>query len=230
MSADVAVTTARFSARTRKLLTVVNLHWVVLGLLGLVNLWLALQLALAWRTSGEHGAAALAQQQIALRTADVQARPLQGLDAKLAAATEEADDFSLRRLPYENSQYVAELGALAKRENVKLTRVQYLPAPRLAGTAAELTEVRMDASLSGDYRPLMLLINALERDRMFFVINGIALSGQQGGTVGLRLRLTTYLRAPRPNEAQRSAAAMGRALAGTAEETAAGGASGEVQP
>ena len=55
---------------------------------------------------------------------------------------------------------------------MKLTRVQYAYAPVLAGTAGELTEARMDASLSGDYRPLVLFINSLERDKMFFVING----------------------------------------------------------
>ena len=64
------------------------------------------------------------------------------------------------------------------------------------GTAGELTEAQMDASLSGDYRPLVLFINALERDKMFFLINGVTLTGQQSGTVGLRLRLTTYLRSP----------------------------------
>lgn len=223
-----AVTTGRFSAQTRRLLTFVNVHWVAVALLLLANLWLGLQLWLASRASGEHGAAALAQQQIALRTADLQARPLEGLDAKLAAATEEADDFSLRRLPYENSQYVAELGALAKREGVHLTRVQYLPSARLEGTVAELTEVRMDASLTGDYRPLMLFINALERDRMFFVINGVAFSGQQGGAVGLRLRLTTYTRAPRPTELQH---AGGRdAVAGLSAGPADGAAPVEEQP
>ena len=54
----------------------------------------------------------------------------------------------------------------------------------------------MDASLSGDYRPLVLFVNSLERDKMFFVITGVTLTGQQSGTVGLRVRLTSYLRSP----------------------------------
>ena len=58
----------------------------------------------------------------------------------------------------------------------------------------------MDASLSGDYRPLVLFINSLERDKMFFLIDGVSLTGQQSGTVGLRLRLTTYLRPPAGTE------------------------------
>ena len=68
------------------------------------------------------------------------------------------------------------------------------------GEGGSLTEVRMDATLSGEYRGLVQLINALERDRMFFLINGVTLSGQQSGTVGLRLGLTTYLRTAGPGE------------------------------
>ena len=52
----------------------------------------------------------------------------------------------------------------------------------------------MDASLSGQYRPLVLFLNGLERDKVFFVISGVTLTGQQTGTVSLRIRLATYLR------------------------------------
>ncbi len=200
MSLGGAVTTARFSARTRSLLTLVNLHWAAVAVLGGVNLWLALQLGLAWRAAGDHGTEALAQQRIALTTAELQERPLEGLDAKLAGATTESDDFYLRRLPYSESQVLAELGALAKKQGVRLSRVQYGEAPQMPGTTAELTERRMDASLSGDYRPLVLFMNSLERDRMFFVISGVALTGQQSGTVGLRMHLTTFLRPPQGDE------------------------------
>jgi type IV pilus assembly protein PilO len=114
----------------------------------------------------------------------------------LKQATVESDGFYERRLPFANSEVAGELGALAAKQGVKLTRVQYAYAPELEGTKGELTELRMDASLTGDYRPLVLFINALERDKMFFLIRGVALVGQQGGTVGVRLGLTTYLRAP----------------------------------
>jgi hypothetical protein len=70
----------------------------------------------------------------------------------------------------------------------------------MAGSAGALTEVRMDASLSGDYRSLMLFINGLERDKMFFLVRSVTLTGEQGGTVGLRLGLVTYLRAPAGTE------------------------------
>jgi len=119
---------------------------------------------------------------------------LRGLDEKLARATEEADRFYKERLPATYSEVAGELGVLTKAHNVRLTRVAYAPATVLAGSKGELTQVRMDASLSGDYRPLVQFINSLERDKMFFVITSVTFTGQQTGTVNLRLGLRTYLR------------------------------------
>jgi hypothetical protein len=82
---------------------------------------------------------------------------------------------------------------------VHWTRAQYAYSPALSGSDA-LTEVRVDASVSGDYRPIVQFINAMERDRMFFLIYSINLTGQQTGQVNLRLRLSTYLRAPQGDE------------------------------
>lgn len=55
-----------------------------------------------------------------------------------------------------------------------------------------MTEVRIDATLSGDYRPLVQFINSIERDKLFFVINTLTLTGQQTGVVNLRLGMKTY--------------------------------------
>jgi hypothetical protein len=182
------------SSRKLTLLNPLNLHFAALALLFIVNAYLLVQLVFLWQKVRSNDARAIAQQQIALETAKVGAEPLRGLDTKLADATHDADAFYTHRLPATDSEVLTELGAITKQHNVKLTRGQYLPAPVLAGTAGELTEMRIDASLSGDYRPLVQVINALERDRMFFLINGVSLSGQQTGTVNLRLSLTTYLR------------------------------------
>lgn len=189
-----AVSTARLPERVRTLATLVNFHYAGAGLLLLINLYLAVQLGLAWHTQSASGADALSQGQVALKTADLQARPLQGLDAKLARANGEADAFYGRRLPGSYSSILTELGAITHREGVKLSRGQYAQAPVLENTPNALTEIRMDASLTGDYSHLVRFINALERDRMFFFISRVALTGQQGGAVGLRLQLTTYLR------------------------------------
>lgn len=191
------------SERTRALLTRLNLYYAVVGALGLVCVYLLVNMLFAWRAANSQNADAIAQQTVTMRTAEIAKKPLEGLDTKLAQATADADKFSAKRLPFAYSEVAAELGALAKKQNVKLTRVQYAEAPVLEGGAGALTEVKMDASLSGDYRQLVQVINGLERNKMFFLIEGVTLTGQQSGTVGLRLRLTTYLRPP--TGAERSA-------------------------
>jgi type IV pilus assembly protein PilO len=191
-----AVVAQQVTERMRGLLTLLNLHFAGVILLGLVNLYLLANMAFAWRQASSQNEAALADQTVAMKTAEIAKKPLEGLDEKLTQATKDSDSFSKRRLPFAYSQVAAELGALTKKQGVKLTRVQYAEAPVLSGTAGAVTEVRMDASLSGDYRPLVLFINSLERDKMFFMIQALTLTGQQSGTVGLRLRLTSYLRAP----------------------------------
>jgi hypothetical protein len=73
---------------------------------------------------------------------------------------------------------------------VRLTRVQYTQGTPGPG----LTEISLDASISGDYPAIMRFINSLERDPMFFIIRSMSLTGQQGGLVNLRLRVSTWLR------------------------------------
>jgi len=195
-----AIGQQRYMAHVRKLGTVLNMHFAGVGLLALLNIYLLIHMAFAWQAARSRDAAAIARQTSEMQAAEQAARPLRGLDSKLTQATASADNFYERRLPFADSQIVAELGALAKKQGVKLSRVQNAYSPVLEGVVGEVTEVRMDASLTGEYRPLVLFMNSLERDRMFFYISGVTLSGQQSGTVNLRIKLTSYLRPARVGE------------------------------
>jgi type IV pilus assembly protein PilO len=204
--------------RARIWLSPLNLHFAGVGLLALVIVYLLVHMAFLWQSASSNNADAVTQQRIALKAAEIAAQPLRGLDAKLETATAEADRFYRQRLPQSDSEFAAELGALTKKQGVRYTRGAYVHKPMLAGTAGELTQVQIDSSLSGDYRPLVQFINALERDKMFFVIDSVTLSGQQSGAVNLRLQLRTYLRGhvqqedsegPDPAEAPASDAAGG---------------------
>ncbi len=214
------VVTQNVTERTRALLTRLNLYYAGVGALALVNVYLLAHMAFAWRAANSQDASAVAQQTVEMKAAEIAKKPLEGLDEKLVQATADADKFSERRLPFAYSEVARELGALEKKENVKHARVQYAEAPVLEGGAGALTEVRMDASLSGDYRPLVLFVNGLERDKMFFLITGVTLTGQQSGMVGLRLRLTTDLRPPIGEERSQKSATAGDA----------GGAAGGGEP
>ena len=207
--------------RTRGVLSPLNLHWTGVALLGLVNLYFLVHMLFAWRAASNDDASAAAAQQVSLKTAEIAARPLQGLDVKLKNASSQADQFSLERLPVSWSEVLTELGALVKKDNVHLTRVQYAESAVDGDAAGQLTQVIADAGLSGDYRSLVTFVNGLERDREFFLITGISLTGQQTGQVNLRIRIVTYLRGTPSKEELAGALPLADAVAGGAAAPAA---------
>ena len=177
--------------KIRNLFSFLNLHIAGVALLLILNLVLGVRLFLAWRTLRAAGADQLQQQRTAYRALQLQMSPLRGLPQKVSLSRTQADGFYTARFPNAYSTISATINDLATKNSVRLTNLAYTPTPALAG----LAELRMDASLSGEYAPLMHFINGMERSKTFFLINGLTLTGSQGGLVNLRLRLVTYLHA-----------------------------------
>jgi type IV pilus assembly protein PilO len=173
------------------LFSVLNLHFAGVALLLILNLVLGVRLFLAWSTLRSASAEQLLQQQTAYRALQLEMSPLRGLPQKVDLSRTQADEFYAARFPSAYSTVSATINDLATKNSVRLTNLAYTPTPAVAG----LAQLRMDASLSGEYAPMMHFINGLERSKTFFLINGLTLTGQQGGLVNLRLRLNTYLHA-----------------------------------
>ncbi len=178
-------------------ITAQHWHYGVLVLLVLLNLTLAVRLIFAWDRAKQGDAASIAQSKAQYRAMKLKTTPLKGLDRKIQQAKVDQKAFYEKRFPATDSEVLTELGALAVKNNVLLARGQYAHGKPQQG----LVELRMEASLSGDYAPIVRFINGLERDKVFFLIDGIALNGQQSGVVSLRMILTTYLRADTANAA-----------------------------
>ena len=180
--------------RRERLLTPLNVHYGAIGLLGLICLYLLIQMAVYYQQAKSQNADALAQQHVVYETAILTGKPLQGIDAKLKTAEGQASAFYADRLPTHYSEIITKLGTLATADHVRLAHNQYNQKAVTEISLGQLTEVQMDASLSGDYRGLVEFMNGLERSKIFFVINNVTLTGQQSGVVNLRMRFTTYLR------------------------------------
>lgn len=176
----------------RKLFTLLNLHVAGVVLLLGVNLFLVTRLVYAWHAASSDQSAQYDAEHMRYVQLQSQMSHLEGLPHKVDQARADAEEFYGKRIPENYSTMAGELGALTSKDTVRLTRAQYTPTPAING----LTEVRVDASLSGEYSALMHFINDIERDKnhVFFTINALTLNGQQGGLVNLRLRMTTYLR------------------------------------
>jgi type IV pilus assembly protein PilO len=168
-----------------------NLHIAGVALLAILNIVLLVQLGLALRDLGSSGEDKLQQAQLQLAQLRVQAARLNGLPEKVEQSRKDADKFYTQRIPANYSSFLSDIGTLVAKDNVRFTRASYTPTQAIGG----LVEVRIDANLAGEYSAVMHFINDLERDKTFFVISAVTLTGQQGGLVNLRLRLNTYLHA-----------------------------------
>ena len=195
----------------KKLLTFLNLHFAIVAVLLVLNLTLAVRLFFAWNTIRASGPDELQQQQSTLRALQLEMSPLHGLPEKVNDSRSQADEFYAARFPTAYSTISSTLNDLAAKNSVRQTALSYSPATAIPG----LAEVRLDASLSGEYAPLMHFINGLERSKTFFLVSGLTLTGQQGGLVNLRLKLVTYLHGADPkllapsNEEQPAASEAG---------------------
>jgi hypothetical protein len=181
----------------RSLLSKLNLHFLVMGLVLAFDIFMGVRFALAWREIRSDQSSAFVQQQIHYGQLRAQMQHLNDLPKKVDTAGEEAQQFYEARIAPNYSTVVAQLDGTMEKTNVRLAHSAYGQQPAIPG----LTEVLIDAGLSGQYTDMMHFINDLERDRdhVFFIIDGVTFTGEQGGIVNLRLRLRTYLRSNAPD-------------------------------
>ena len=183
----------------RKYLTPLNLLAAGVLMLLVFDLALATKLGLAWHRASSDQSEAYTADMVRYTQLQGQMQHLRGLPTRLDNSRTQAGAFMAARIPDNDSTVIAELGELASRNHVRLSRAQYPLVPAVSG----LIELRIDASLTGEYTELMHFINDVERDRShaFFIIRSVTLTGQQGGLVNLRIRLTTYMRTDAANAA-----------------------------
>lgn len=176
-----------------RLFTKLNLHFLLLGLVLAVDIFIGVRFVLAWRAIRTGQSSAYIQEELRYGQLAAQMRHLNGLPGKVDQADTDAQKFYDARIAPNYSTMLAQLMGLAEKDHVQLSRSGFAQGGGIDG----LVEVRVDAGLSGPYSDMMHFINDIERDKdhVFFIIDGVTFTGQQGGLVNLRLRLTTYLRA-----------------------------------
>jgi Tfp pilus assembly protein PilO len=184
------MTTRSTSTWRERLASPLNWHYAGFAVLLLLVIGLAVRVGLDWVATNGRSTDALAGKQIELKAMDMQTVPLRGLDKRVEESRSQIMDFYAKRIPASYSSFAARIGDLAVRSGVRLSRLQYTQGPR----GSDLTEISLDAGITGSYPQIMHFINSVERDQNFFVIRTMALTGQQGGMVSLRLKLSTWMR------------------------------------
>ncbi|MGD0730567.1 MAG: hypothetical protein ABR956_04840 [Terracidiphilus sp.] len=165
-------------------------HYAGAGVLLVLVIVLGIRLGFDWAATNGRSTDALASKQIELKALEMQTAPLRGLDKRVDDSRRQIRAFYEKRIPPNYSSIAERIGDLQVASGVRLSRVQYTQGP----AGVDVTEISMDAGVSGSYPEIMRFVNSLERDRNFFVIRAMGLAGQQGGLVNLRLRVSTWLR------------------------------------
>ena len=165
-------------------------HIVACAVLGVLVLVLGIRLAMDWAATNSRSSSALEQKQLQLKALEHQNAPLTGLDHRVDESRKQIAAFYSKRIPANYSSIARTIGDLGVKSGVRLSSVQYTQGQ----AGADLTEITMDAGIAGAYPQIMHFVNSLESDQTFFIVRGMALTGQQGGLVNLRLRVSTWLR------------------------------------
>ncbi len=167
-----------------------TLHYIGVGVLSCVVLFLLVRLGLDWSATSASSTDALAAKQIERKTLEVQTSPLRGIDQRVVDSRRQIQDFYTGRIPANYSSIALQVGELSVKSGVNISGMQYTQG----ATEGDLTEISLDARISGEYQQIMHFVNGLERSKTFFIIRAMAFTGQQGGLVNLRLRVSTWLR------------------------------------
>ena len=165
-------------------------HYAGFAVLLVLFAGLAVRLGMDWAAMNGRSSDVLAGKQVELKALDLQTAPLRGLDKRVEESRSAMKAFYAKRIPPNYSSIASRIGDLQVKSGVRLSRVQYTQGP----AGSDLTEISMDAGISGAYPEIMRFVNSLERDQTFFLIRAMSLTGQQGGLVNLRLRVSTWLR------------------------------------
>lgn len=180
-------------------LTSTRRHIVVaIAIMGIIDAVALVYLLLPLRAGAAQPAQVQRKAEEEYRQLSQQTVPLRGIDQKLVRAGKDDASFIDRRLPSRYSDVVEQLGRVAEQNHIRITSIAYKTDP---GPLSGMQDLEMHAGLAGSYVNVVKFMNSLERDKMFFIIDAIGLSGQnprdgQGsGEVRLDMKLDTYLRA-----------------------------------
>lgn len=165
-------------------------HYVVFALLLALAVGLCVRLGMDWAATNTNAADALAIKQLQLKQMKLQLAPLNGLDQTVAKTREQLKQFFDDRIPANYSAIESSMSDMEVKSGVRLSRVQYTQGK----PGQDLTPITVDAAISGNYPSIMRFVNEIERAQTFYIIQDMALAGEQNGMVNLRIRVTTWLR------------------------------------
>jgi Tfp pilus assembly protein PilO len=167
--------------------------FTVLGILAVIDIVLIAYLL--WPGSSSAGRKskeeALQQQYLSLAR---EVAPLKDIDQKLVHTRADINALYEQRIPNRWSQISSHLETLMQEAGVTAQSIKYTSDKPEKGDLPDVQRVAIETSVKGDYAKIARFINAMEQDKLMFIIRQISLNSQEGGTVTLQIKFDTFLR------------------------------------
>jgi type IV pilus assembly protein PilO len=168
--------------------------YIVLGILGVISLGFIVYLL--WP-----GSSVSAQKQEAenlerqYKTLKDEVAPLNGIEGKLLQTRTDIKNLYKDSVPSRASEISLRLEKISQSTGVQNQGVHY--STKINPDKDDLPGLQrldIDTSVSGEYPSLAHFINAIEQEKLMFVIDQISLSSPSSGIVTLQIKLHTYLK------------------------------------
>jgi Tfp pilus assembly protein PilO len=168
----------------------------ILAALGAVDLLLIIYLLLPGSSPSARAAqeASLKEQK---QTLTREVTPLIGIDKKLAQTRVDVKKFYEDKVPGQFSQISQHLEKLMKDAGVTTAGIRYSEDQNGSTEKNELPDVKrigIETTVTGEYEKVARFINAMEQDKLVFIIDQISLNSQEGGVVSLQVKFETFLK------------------------------------
>ena len=171
---------------------------IILAVLAVVDVVLIAYLLF----SGSSPSARLAREQALqqqLNTLSREVAPLVGIGPKLDQTRVDVKKFYEQKVPSQFSQISQHLEKLVKETGVSAAQgfrfTEERPGGNEKDVLPDVQRIGIDATVSGEYSKVARFINALEQDKLVFVITQIGLNSSEGGNlVSLQIKFETFLK------------------------------------
>jgi Tfp pilus assembly protein PilO len=121
--------------------------------------------------------------------------PLNGIEGKLMQTRADIKNFYKDTVPGRASEISLRLEKISQDSGVQNQGIRYSSKTTSdKNDLPGLQRLEIDTSVSGEYPKLAHFINAIERDKVLFVIDQVTLTSQQSGMVTLQIKLHTFLK------------------------------------
>jgi Tfp pilus assembly protein PilO len=130
------------------------------------------------------------------RTLAAEVAPLRGMDQKLVQTRADVKSLYQERIPAHWSVVSQELERLTRDTGVTTRAIKYNPVKSEKGGLPDVQSIEIDTSITGEYSKVARFINAIEQDKLLFIISQISLTGEEGGQVTLQIKFQTFIKEP----------------------------------